>query len=161
MSIGNAEPTANNISNVISPMKNFLLTICAGLPLITSMAHASAGEVWFAPSDNLDRGPRTFNHDFTQLFEPSPAWDGKTDVFVLSPKFAEEAPEETTKHVTSWLAAHHNHRTNPATSRLEAPGDLARPSISQIRLSAGTRIPRLAPRACLLVPKAAERGRSS
>jgi hypothetical protein len=88
-------------------MKNCLLTVCGSILLIASMAHASAGEVWFAPPDNLDRGARTFNHDFPQLFESSPAWDGKTDVFVLSPKFAEEAPEEATKHVTAWLAARH------------------------------------------------------
>jgi hypothetical protein len=75
--------------------------------LIASMAHASAGEVWFAPPDNLDCGPRTFNHDFPQLFESPPAWDGKTDVFVLSPKFAEEAPEEAQKRMTSWSASRH------------------------------------------------------
>jgi hypothetical protein len=27
---------------------------------------AAAEEAWFAPPDNLDRGPRTFNHDFPQ-----------------------------------------------------------------------------------------------
>ena len=88
-------------------MKNCLLTICSSLLLIAGAASASAQEVWFAPPDNMDRGARTFNHDFPQLFESQPAWDGKSDVFVLSPKFTAEASEEDTKRVTSWLAAHH------------------------------------------------------
>jgi hypothetical protein len=59
-------------------MKKCLLTICSSLLLIAGMARASAKEVWFAPPDNLDRGARTFNHDFPRLFESPPAWDGKT-----------------------------------------------------------------------------------
>jgi hypothetical protein len=38
--------------------------VSALLPLLAGSA--AAEEVWFAPPDNLDRGPRTFNHDFPQ-----------------------------------------------------------------------------------------------
>lgn len=31
-----------------------------------SASSAAAEEAWFAPPDNLDRGPRTFNDDFPQ-----------------------------------------------------------------------------------------------
>jgi hypothetical protein len=102
------KPTCRSqISKRISPMKKCLLTICSGLLLSTGMASASAEDVWFAPPDNMDRGARTFNHDFPQPFEPLPAWDGKTDGFVLSPKFAADASEEDIKRVISWLAGRH------------------------------------------------------
>ena len=92
------------------PIPNpFAIPRAAGLMLCLVFAASplAAQQVWFAPPDNLDRGARTFNHDFPQLFESPATWDGKTDVFVLSPKFAEEAPEEEQKRVTSWLAARH------------------------------------------------------
>jgi len=76
--------------------------------LLISLSHAAlAEEVWFAPPDNLDRGARSYNKDFPGLFDKSPAWSGQADVFVLSPKFAEEAPEEMTKRVTSFLSNRH------------------------------------------------------
>jgi hypothetical protein len=81
--------------------------IPVALCLALTASPVAAQQVWFAPPDNLDRGARTFNHDFPQLFESPATWDGKTDVFVLSPKFAEEAPEEEQERVTSWLAARH------------------------------------------------------
>ena len=80
--------------------------VCVVLFLLLA-GSASAQEVWFAPPDNMDHGARSFNHDFPELFESSPAWGGKTDVVVLSPKFAADASEEDTKRVTSWLAARH------------------------------------------------------
>jgi len=45
-------------------------------------------QVWFAPDDDLARGPnrdRFLNHDFPHLFDPTPAWDAKIDVFLISP----------------------------------------------------------------------------
>jgi len=49
---------------------------------------AAAQQVWFAPNDNLPRGPnrdRYLHHDFPHLFDPKPAWDAKIDVFKISP----------------------------------------------------------------------------
>jgi hypothetical protein len=68
---------------------------------------AAAEEVWFAPPDNMDRGARSYNKDFRQLFDPSPAWSARADVFVLSPLFAETATEEQAKRVSGFLADHH------------------------------------------------------
>jgi hypothetical protein len=68
---------------------------------------AAAEEVWFAPPDNMDRGARSYNKDFPQLFDPSPAWSARADVFVLSPLFAEAATEEQAKRVAGFLADHH------------------------------------------------------
>ena len=67
-------------------------SVCVVLFLLLT-GSASAQEIWFAPPDNMDRGARTSNHDFPELFESSPAWDGKTEVFVLSPKFTADASE--------------------------------------------------------------------
>ncbi len=71
--------------------RHFLSVIIFSILKLTALRSpaAHAQQVWFAPPDNMDRGARTFNHDFPQLFESPAAWDGKTDVFVLSPKFAE------------------------------------------------------------------------
>ena len=89
------------------PRRAPIVACLALLCLVFAAGSVAAQQVWFAPPDNMDRGARTFNHDFPQLFEPQPAWDGKTDAFVLSPKFTADASEEDTKRVTSWLAARH------------------------------------------------------
>jgi hypothetical protein len=68
---------------------------------------AVAEEVWFAPPDNMDRGPHSYNKDFPHLFDPSPAWSMRADVFVLSPLFAEASTEEPAKRVTGFLKDHH------------------------------------------------------
>jgi hypothetical protein len=89
-------------------MKNYLLTICSSLLLITGMAGAAAQEVWFAPPDNLDRGARTFNHDFPQLFEPQPAWDAKIDVFKISPKMGSTVgPADQLTRINAFLKDRH------------------------------------------------------
>ncbi len=73
---------------------------------------AAAVEVWFAPPDDLDRGPKTYNHDFSHLFDPSPAWSGQADALVLSPLFTQSmftklVPDDYVKHVTDFLENHH------------------------------------------------------
>jgi hypothetical protein len=83
-----------------------LLTLSIVL-LLSFVIDVAAGEVWFAPPDNMDRGPRSYNKDFPHLFDPSPAWSARSDVFVLSPLFAEAATEEQAKRVSSFLANHH------------------------------------------------------
>jgi hypothetical protein len=81
--------------------------LLGALTLLTATVAASAQEVWFAPPDNLDRGERSYNHDFPGLFDASPAWSAKTDVFVLSPKFTAQATEAQAKQVADFLTSHH------------------------------------------------------
>jgi hypothetical protein len=76
------------------------------LLLITSFA-ARSEEVWFAPPDNMDRGPRTYNHDFPDLFDAAPRWSVRADAFKLSPKFVAQASEGSIRHVTDFLTSHH------------------------------------------------------
>ncbi len=80
-----------------------LLALC----LAMSASATQAPEVWFAPPDDLDRGERTYNHDYQRLFDPSPAWSAKADVFVLSPKMTAQAPAEMEKRITDFLASRH------------------------------------------------------
>jgi hypothetical protein len=75
--------------------------------LISFATAVMAEEVWFAPPDNLDRGPRSYNKDFPSLFDESPAWSARADVFVLSPKFTEEASEQMQKRISSFLEKRH------------------------------------------------------
>jgi hypothetical protein len=89
-------------------MKDCLLTVCSGLLLITLLASASAEEVWFAPPDNMDRGARTFNHDFPHLFDRNPAWDAKIDVFKISPKMGSTiGPAEQLTRINAFLKDRH------------------------------------------------------
>jgi hypothetical protein len=55
----------------------------------------------------MDRGPRTYNHDFPDLFDAAPRWSVRADAFKLSPKFVAQASEESIRHVTDFLTSHH------------------------------------------------------
>jgi hypothetical protein len=67
-------------------MKLLSLVVFSSLAFaLLSSSSASAQQVWFAPNDDLARGPnrdRYLNHDFPQLFDPKPAWDAKIDVLM-------------------------------------------------------------------------------
>jgi hypothetical protein len=78
-----------------------------GISMLWLNIHTQAQKIWFAPPDNLDRGARTYNHDFPGLFDASPAWSARADVFVLSPKFTAEATQESGDRVAGFLASHH------------------------------------------------------
>jgi hypothetical protein len=79
--------------------------ICSVLFFLRPIA-SIAQEVWFAPPDDMDRGPRSFNKDFPHLFDPSPVWRAQVEVFALSPLFTASAPEQYVRRVTGFLAAH-------------------------------------------------------
>jgi len=70
---------------------------------------APAQEIWFAPVDNLHHGgnPAT-SEDFPHLFDSSPAWSVKTDVFVISPLMASvTGPEDTLRQLNAFLSQRH------------------------------------------------------
>ncbi len=81
-----------------------ILILVALLPAV-----AFSQEVWFAPPDNLQRGARPrANEDFPHLFDPSPAWSMRADVFVISPLMGTPAgPEDTLRGINAFLAQHH------------------------------------------------------
>jgi hypothetical protein len=68
-----------------------------------------AQEIWFAPPDNLQRGTQPPRYqDFPHLFDSSPAWSVRADVFVLSPLMGSVAgPEDTLRGINAFLARHH------------------------------------------------------
>jgi hypothetical protein len=70
-----------------------------------------AQQVWFSPNDDLGRGPnrdRYLNHDFSHLFDPSPSWDAKTDVFGISPMMGSTVgPADELKRINTFLVGRH------------------------------------------------------
>lgn len=84
-----------------------LFSMCLFLPAIS----ASAQQVWFAPNDNLARGQNRdlyLNHDFPHLFDPSPAWGAKTDVFAISPMMGSTVgPADQLDRINAFLIEHH------------------------------------------------------
>ena len=67
------------------------------LSIVLFSANAAfAQQVWFAPPDNLPRGTRIINEDFPHLFDSSPGWSARTNVFVLAPHYVEAASEAWT-----------------------------------------------------------------
>jgi hypothetical protein len=70
-----------------------------------------AQQVWFAPNDNLARGPnrdRYLNRDFPHLFDSSPAWEANTDVFVISPMMGSTVgPADQLDRINGFLAERH------------------------------------------------------
>jgi hypothetical protein len=98
-------------------MKKYLCASSAALAtglLISTAAQAvdrevrgDRSEVWFAPNDNLPRpgAPGGYlNHDFPHLFDPSPAWDPKIDVFKISPKMGSTiGPAEDLTRINAFL----------------------------------------------------------
>jgi hypothetical protein len=87
-----------------------VLGLLSALTLLSlSQTTALAQEIWFAPPDNLQRGtqPPT-NEDFPHLFDPSPAWSVRSDVFVLSPRMGSVVgPEEALRGINAFLSQHH------------------------------------------------------
>jgi type IV secretory pathway VirB2 component (pilin) len=79
------------------------VVICLAMPF----SDASAQQVWFAPNDDLARGPnrdRYLNHDFPRLFDPSPAWSATTDVFKISPMMGSTVgPEDELRRINAFL----------------------------------------------------------
>ena len=63
--------------------------LLSAVPAIAASAtDTSAPQVWFAPNDDLARGPNHdhyLNHDFPHLFDVEPAWTPNIDVFQISP----------------------------------------------------------------------------
>jgi hypothetical protein len=79
------------VTVLATPVSRLFLSVIVftilGLIALRPLA-AHAQQVWFAPNDDLARGPnrdRYLNHDFPHLFDPNPAWDAKIDVFKISP----------------------------------------------------------------------------
>jgi len=85
------------------------LTLYFSASFVVPAADRGGPEIWFAPQDNLQRGanPPT-NQDFPQLFDPSPAWSARADVFVVSPFMGSVAgPEDALHKIDAFLAGHH------------------------------------------------------
>ena len=71
---------------------------------------AHRAQVWFAPNDDLPRGPnrdRYLNHDFPHLFDPKPAWDAKIDAFKISPLMGSAVgPADELVRINAFLKDH-------------------------------------------------------
>jgi hypothetical protein len=77
--------------------------------LVQGPACVAAEQIWFAPPDNLQRGnkPPT-NEDFPRLFDPSPAWSARTDIFVISPLMGSVVgPEDALRGINAFLVQRH------------------------------------------------------
>ncbi len=85
----------------------FLFALCLLLPAINAFTQ----QVWFAPNDDLGRGPnrdRYFNHDFPHLFDSQPAWSANIDVFEIPPMMGSVVgPAEELKSINSFLKGRH------------------------------------------------------
>jgi len=72
---------------------------------------ASAQELWFAPNDNLPRGPNrnvVLNEDFPHLFDEDAQWGAQIDVFLASPMMSGPAgPEDELHHMAAFLQQRH------------------------------------------------------
>jgi hypothetical protein len=89
-------------------MRNFGTSIRI-LFLLSLSFNGAAQEVWFAPVDNLHHGlnPAT-SDDFPHLFDSSPAWGVKADVFVISPIMGSViGPEDMLRDINAFLGEHH------------------------------------------------------
>jgi hypothetical protein len=97
-------PGPASILNPLAILRAAGLMLC----LVFATSPVAAQQVWFAPPDNLDRGARTFNHDFPQLFDANPAWDPKIDVFKISPKMGSTVgPAEQLNRINAFLKDRH------------------------------------------------------
>jgi hypothetical protein len=68
---------------------------------------ALAQQVWFAPTDNLPRGPKLFNQDFPALFNEPPVWNTRVDVFQITPFYALRATDADLLRIAEFLTRHH------------------------------------------------------
>lgn len=98
----------------------FCAVLTVGLPVSTATAAPDRDQqrdgfdhpqVWFAPNDDLARGPnrdRYLNHDFPHLFDPTPAWDPKIDVFEISPMMGSVVgPNGELNRINTFLTGRH------------------------------------------------------
>ena len=91
-------------------MRALVLTLIG--VVLSAFAHCASGsEVWFAPNDDLGRGAGRdvfLNRDFSHLFDDSPAWSAKTDVFQITAFMASLfGPETELRRVDAFLKARH------------------------------------------------------
>jgi hypothetical protein len=90
-----------------------LLATVFGAAVLSMVAvlsvNAYAQQLWFAPPDSFQRGDRPpTNRDFPQLFDASPAWSAKADVFLISPFLGSvSGPEDTLRKINAFVAQHH------------------------------------------------------
>jgi hypothetical protein len=84
------------------------LSITVFLAALAAPIGALAQQVWFAPNDDLPRGPdrdRYLNHDFPHLFDPKAAWDPKIGVFEISPMMGSTVgPGDELNRINAFLA---------------------------------------------------------
>ncbi len=87
--------------------RNFIVALATISAIWFGAEPALAQQVWFAPNDDLARGPnhdRYLNHDFPHLFDPKPAWDAKIDVFKISPLMGSAAgPADELGRINAFL----------------------------------------------------------
>ena len=89
------------------------VSLIAVLMLLAKPFEAAATEVWFAPNDDLPRGPkhdRIPGPDFQHLFDPAPAWSMRADVFEISPMMTMASDDKTKdklRRISPFLAQHH------------------------------------------------------
>ena len=92
----------------MAPRRSPIVVCLAILCLAFAARPAAAQQVWFAPPDNMDRGARTFNHDFPGLFDEKPAWDPKIEVFKISPKMGSTiGPADQLTRINAFLKERH------------------------------------------------------
>jgi hypothetical protein len=88
--------------------RSWRLPIWLPLLVFLSMAwSAAAQQIWFAPTDNLPRGPKLFNQDFPALFQDPPVWNTRVDVFEIAPYYAARATDADLLRIAAFLARHH------------------------------------------------------
>jgi hypothetical protein len=92
-----------------------LSRLAIGVLFITSLGVGAAGafaqEVWFAPNDDLPRGPnrdKIQGPDFQHLFDPTPSWKMHIDVFAISSMMATiVAPDDEISRIDAVLSKRH------------------------------------------------------
>jgi hypothetical protein len=91
-------------------MRTLTLTLICGV-LLASAQVAGAVELWFSPNDNLPRGANRnviLNEDYPHLFDDSPQWSARIDVFHFSPMMAgPNGPEEELSRINAFAERRH------------------------------------------------------
>jgi hypothetical protein len=88
-------------------MRYYIRFLISLLPVLLFLTNAAVSQqVWFAPPDNLPRGTRIINHDFPHLFDDSPGWSARTNIFVLAPHYVEAASEDSLRRIAAFLKQH-------------------------------------------------------
>jgi len=96
---------------IMLKMMHSYLSKVSLLAIVTVALPVHAQQVWFAPNDDLARGPNRdqhFNYDFPHLFDPSPAWSANLDVFEISPMMGSVVgPAEELNRINVFLKGRH------------------------------------------------------